>query len=456
MMVYLQQAFYLIVVLGLLIFIHELGHFLAAKAFGVRVEVFSLGFGARLFGFRRGPTEYRVAVIPLGGYVRMAGEMFDTVVEPEPDHFTAKPRWQRVVVYLAGPAMNVLLALVLWFGLLLGGMAVRVTDEGPPVVASVLPGSAAERAGIVPGDRIVAVDGTPLRDTGQFQELVMLSGGRELIYRVRRGSEELEIPVVPDVHPIHGVGIDGIVPRVTVTVESVVDGGPAAQAGVRPGDRLLLVGGRPVSDARSVTEVIREHAGEPVDLVVEREGRRIELVAVPRVDPDGVPRIGVTLGLPVRRVEGVADAARQTLVMAREQLLLTVRLVSGLVRMAVSPKVLSGPLEIARVTQEFASHGLFAFAYTLALISFQLGLFNLLPIPVLDGGHIVILLAEMIGRRELPRTVKERLLQVGLALILLMAILVLSLDVYKRILIESAPSGEPAQVEQPERAPATP
>ncbi len=446
-MIYLQQAFYLLVVLGLLIFIHELGHFLAAKAFGVRVEVFSLGFGRRLFGFRHGTTDYRVAVIPLGGYVRMAGEVFEDDGEPRPDHLAAKPRWQRVVVYLAGPAMNVALALALWFGLLVSGMPVVVTPEGPPVVGSVEEGSAADRAGLLPGDVIEAIDGEPISQLERYAEIVALSAGRSLVYRIRRGERELELRVTPDPHPIHGIGRDGVVPRFPVLVGAVAEGSPAQAAGFQPGDRLLTVNGKLVASTRSVTELIRQHARETIDVEIERNGRTIVLEVAPRVDPDGIARIGISLAPPTRTVSDPGDALGETLRLAREQAGLLYRIISGLVRFDISPKVLSGPLEIARVTQQVASYGIQPFLQLLAFISFQLGLFNLLPIPVLDGGQILILGLEMIGRRELPRAVKERLLQFGVLFMVMFAVMVLMLDVYKRVLVESKGSDPPAAAE---------
>ncbi|NJN64240.1 MAG: RIP metalloprotease RseP [Acidobacteria bacterium] len=259
-MIVLERIFYFIIVLGILVFVHELGHFLAAKAFGVRVLTFSLGFGRRIAGFRRGHTDYRLAMIPLGGYVRMAGEIFDEGTSMEPDHFTAKPRWQRVAVYLAGPAMNIVLAIALWWALFASGVPVN-TPGGQPVIERVLPGSSADRAGLVAGDRIVAIDGREIEDAQEYGEVIAFGARRSLAYRIERGDATLDLQVEIDAHPVHGVGVDGVITQSPTVVSAVVAGSPAESAGLRAGDRIVLVDEEPVGGSQRFIALVSESAG---------------------------------------------------------------------------------------------------------------------------------------------------------------------------------------------------
>ncbi|MCU0231101.1 MAG: RIP metalloprotease RseP [Acidobacteria bacterium] len=435
----LLQGVSLIVVIGVLVFIHELGHFLAAKYFGVKVEVFSLGFGRRLLGFQRGETDYRVAAIPLGGYVKMLGQAdtpdqeaatLETALDPR--SYLAKPRWQRLIILFAGPAMNIALALVLWWGLFMAGTETLDVPEGPPQVEAFEAGSPAEAGGLAPGDRIVAIAGEPIASVEDYEKIVLFRPGQTLSYRIERGSETLTRDVTLATHPMYGVGVDGVRVRIPILVQSVLAGGPADKAGFRAGDRILEVNGRIPGGQGAVASLVEEFQGRPVQVTVLREGGKVVLEVVPQVADGGRARIGVMLTYPRKTVRyGPLRAAGEALKQARDNAGVLFQTLSKLVTGAIGPQVMSGPLEIARIAKEQAEQGVKPFLGLLAFISIQLGIFNLLPIPVLDGGHILTLLVESVMRRDLSVRLKERVLQVGFVFLILFAVGVIGMDLLK-------------------------
>ncbi len=461
-MIFLEYALSLAVVLGVLIFIHEFGHFLAGKFFDVRVEVFSLGFGPRLAGFRLGETDYRVSAVPLGGYVKMSGEFDEEGNEGtrDPRWLTSKPRWQRVVIYLAGPAMNVLLAMGIWWGLYLHGAEALDVPQGPPVVEAVADDSPAAAAGLRPGDRIVAIDGKRIEEISDYEQVLereMLAPGRTFRYEIEREGRRLTVPVTVAAHPLYGIGWDGVRIRLPIMVRQVVKGSPAERAGLRPGDRILRVDGQPPLALSDVSRLLRGRAGREVTLDVERGGREIRLTAVPEPTGDGGARLGIVVAYPTRYVRyGPLGALRESARQAWENAGLLFRTLSALVRRQVGIGVMSGPLEIARISRDQAALGIVPFLQLLAVISIQLGIVNLFPIPVLDGGQILILLVEMVKGGALPPALKERVLMVGLALVVLLAVLVVAVDIRKAVVRYRNAHAAPAAAgeEPPEPAPA--
>ncbi len=448
----LLRAAALILVLGILVFIHELGHFLAAKRFGVRVDVFSLGFGPRLFGFRRGETDYRVSAIPLGGYVKMLGqadmpgdEAGTTASALDPASYLAKPRWQRLVILFGGPAMNVLLALVIWWGLFMAGTETLDVPVGPPQVEALEAGSPAERGGLQPGDRIVAIAGKPVGSVEDYEKVVLFSPGQALSYRVERGAETLTRQVILETDTVYGIGFDGVRLRVPILVQSVVPGGPAEKAGFRAGDRILEVNGRIPGGQNAVSALIEEFEGKPVQVTLLRDGAESTVEVVPQVGEGGRARIGVMLTPATKWVQfGPLGAAEESLKLAWQNADLLFETLSKLFTGAVGLQVMSGPIEIARISKEQASRGLQPFLYFLAFISLQLGIFNLLPIPVLDGGHILTLLVESALRRDLSMRLKERVLQVGFVFLIIFAVAVIGMDILKNYRRTAAETPRPA------------
>lgn len=421
-----------IVALGVIISVHEFGHLLAAKAFSVRVPVYSIGFGRALFRFRRGDTEYRLAWIPLGGYVRLAG---DDPAEPtdDPDAFLSKPRWQRIVVYLAGPIANGLLAVLLMAGVFVVGVAVPVLPDLPPVVGEVEAGSPAAAAGIEAGDRIVRVDGDPIERWEQVRFAIMTSPGRPLRLGVAREGEgeEFETRLTPRVVSEYQVGDAGIYPRILPRVTQVLPDSPAAAAGFQAGDQLRSVDGRPAYDPREFVDYIEEHAGVPVVIEVERDGAVRSLEVTP-AEEGGVGRIGVGIGYLQRYgpLAALRESVRYNWQIVRQTTAAVGKIVTG--RLAAK-SALSGPIEIAALSGAAARSGLRNLVHLMALVSVSIGLLNLFPVPVLDGGQILLLLVESAARRDLPLSVRERFQQVGFVLIIALMVMVIYFDLAKNL-----------------------
>lgn len=421
-----------VLVLGILVFVHELGHFLAAKAFGIGVPVFSLGFGPRLVGFRRGETDYRLSAIPLGGYVRLKGDESDDHRAGRPDEFLSRPRWQRLVVYAAGAAFNVALAVALtWMTLATWG---QVVTDRHPIVGQVVPGSGADRAGILRGDVILQIEGRDARDPRVELEEILMSPEVERAVRVERDGQTLDLRVPTGSDPRYRMGFPGwdLVrgaggpPEVGV----VVPGEPAALAGLAVGDRIVGAdGSRPIEEV-ALRALLAASADRDVRLVVARAGVEREVTVRPR-NHEGQGRIGVQFFTEApRRSLGIVSAGAEAVRVNLERSSILFVTLGKLFQREISVRAFSGPLEIARFSRA-AVTGPETFLTFLAFISLQLGILNLLPIPVLDGGHIVILTLEALLRRDLSDRVKERVMQVGLVFLVAFFGLIVTFDVIK-------------------------
>lgn len=437
-----------VLALGLLVFIHELGHFLAAKAFRVRVDVFSLGFGKRLLGFRRGETDYRVSAVPLGGYVRMAGEL-GAEGTADPSWFTAKPRWQRLAILCAGPFANVAVAIGLWWVLFMAGAEQLDVPHGPPRVERAEAGSPAERAGIQPGDLLLAIDGRALDSVDAYQQAIIFKPDQTLVYRIERNGEQRSLPVTLAKHPDgYGVGWDGVQPAVGIVIAEVTPGSPAQAAGIKGGDRLIEVNGQAPGGIDAVPKLIAGSTGQ-LTLTLQRGEERVRVGVTPRAQPNGARLIGIRMSYPVRMVRyGPAQALVEAGRLSIDNTQILFRTIGAMVRGHVGIDVMSGPLEIARMSDEQRRRGFKPFLGWLAFLSIQLGVLNLLPIPVLDGGHILILLIESLLRRDVSLVLKERMLQVGFVLLMAFAAVVLFRDVTK-LVGRSSQQAKPPAVEAP-------
>ncbi len=416
--------------LGVIIFVHEAGHLLVAKAFRMRVLTFSLGFGKRLWGRRRGETDYRISAVPLGGYVKLAGEDPDEEGH-DPRDFPNRPRWQRILVYLAGPAMNGVLAVLLVAGLFMVGVDVPALQSIPAEVGSVEAGSPGDAAGIRPGDRIVAIDARPVEQWKQVAFAIMTSVGRELAVEVERDGERLLFTVVPARLAEYEIGDAGIYPRLLPRIAQLVAGAPAAEAGLRVGDEVRAVDGRSLANAAELIAHIETRAGTPVRLEIVRGGAPLAITVVPAT-VDGKGRIGVLLSLQQRYgpARAFVESLRFNGEIARQSLVVVGKIFTREVK---ARSALAGPIEIAAQSGQAARAGWKSLVYLMAVISTSIGLLNLFPIPVLDGGQIALLLVESTLRRDLPDRVKERVNQTGLALIVLLMLTVLYFDLAKNL-----------------------
>lgn len=443
---FLENTLAFVFVLGVLVLIHELGHHLAARYFGIRVESFSIGFGPRLFGFRYGETDYKVCLLPLGGYVKMAGVELvgDSVGEQtatvDPDGFLAKPRWQRLVVLFMGPLFNVLLAIALMTGLYM------LHFERPEFLAEsaevgyVVLNSGAARAGIERGDRIVSIDGeaTPQWQAVRMAEIANVNS--TVVVEVERDGAIIELPVAIGADD-DGLGVAGWAVESLVRLGDAGKGTPAAAADIRNGDLVVAINRQPILAVEQVVDRIRALGGTEIELTLDRDGDRLTTLITPVYDEktdvdDPAWRIGVGLGAIHETVVselGFGAALGQSIADNRTSATLIVRILKGLVAQRVPASTLTGPVGIAKMSGEAARRSWQELVALMAGISLNLGIFNLLPIPVLDGGSILLLLFESVIRRDVSLVVKERILQVGLAFIVLLFAFVMYSDISKSL-----------------------
>ncbi len=423
-------------VLGVLIFVHELGHFLMARRIGVRVLKFSLGFGPRIFGFTRGDTEYCVSAIPLGGYVKMAGENPDDPRTGQPDEFLSKTKWQRFQVLVMGPTMNLLLAVMVTAFVLTRGAEVRTYESQPPVVGQVTEGSPAAKSGIRTGDRIVSVAGRDVNTWEQFFIAVSTRASRETPLTLLRDGKDVTITVTPMPQTRYEVGDIGVLPDVHPHVVSVLPGLPADKAGIKPNDQIIAVNGARITFQQDLIDAITPKANQPITLTVARNGVRQDVPITPTVN-GSKGWIGINIGEDTTTIKpGPIDAIGMSVRRNYEMAGLIFQTVWQLLTREASPRQLMGPLAIAQLSGEQARLGLIPLLLLMANISLNLGLLNLLPIPVLDGGHIFIMALEGLARRDFSTRVKEKMFLAGFAALLMLMVTVIYNDLTRIPLFE--------------------
>jgi regulator of sigma E protease len=440
-MIFFQNVWWVLVLLGIMILIHELGHYWAARYFDVRVEAFSFGFGPRLFGFRRGETDFRVSLVPFGGYVKMTGEQTadedapDGAVAADPRSFLAKPRWQRMIIAFAGPAMNILLALALLTGLFLYRYPKIVGADGPAVVGFVAKDSAAAKAGVLPGDRIARFDdiADPTWEDVVIAEVAATN--RPVPVVLARGSGQLIVTVTPALDEQNGVGSLGWTAQHEIQLGGVSPDMEAARVGLRAGDLLVALDSVTLRSTQMLLALLKEGQGKPVELTYSRNGELRKAQVTPRAVGEGDAKrymLGVQLSPRVTFVslpfaEALRESARQNYRSAG----LIVQFLRGMVERRMSPKNLEGPVGIARLSGDAAREGLAPFVGLMAAVSLNLAIFNLLPIPILDGGTILMLAIEMIMRRDLSLQIKEAIFKLGFVFLMMLVVFVLYNDISK-------------------------
>jgi regulator of sigma E protease len=421
----LHNILYFLITIGILVFIHELGHFLAAKITGMRVERFSIGFPPRAFGKKIGDTDYCVSWIPIGGYVKIAGmidESFDTEHlqnEPQPWEFRAKPYTHRIFVITAGVLMNILLALMIFWALNVArGKLLWQTTE----VGYVIEKSPAGEAGFKEGDKILAVNGEKLEYWNDLYSLIYIENlGKDLVVDLERDGRILSLPIARKSIPESPEETFGLIAKHTVAMIGAVElGRPAAKLGLQPRDILLSLNGTTVRTSSQVVNIIRGNAGKEVSLEWKRGDQTLRGTVIP--DPDG--RIGIQisgeyLGPTVQTRYGVVAALPEAFSNLKNTSLLILKSVWHIVTGKLSlPKSVAGPIRIAQMATSSAEGGTTSFLSFVALLSMSLAIINILPFPALDGGHLTFLVIEAVIRREIPHRVKITAQQVGFILLL--------------------------------------
>ena len=423
-------------VLGVLIFVHELGHFLAARRLGVRVLTFSLGFGPKLIKVTRGDTEYCISAIPLGGYVKMAGENPDDPRTGKPDEFMSKTKWERFQILIMGPAMNIILAVVVMAVVLAQGAEVPVYQDQPPVVGAVAPGSPAEQSGIVRGDRILTVDGDAV-DT--WEDLFIAIGtrpSRDVQLSLLRDGQTRSLNVRTVSETRYEIGNIGVLPDINPIVASVISGQAAERAGLKAADVVLAVNGERMVTRTQFIEAISRNGGREIVLTIKRGDETLQIPATPEQQGER-GMLGLYVSEPTKSFTPTPLEAVQLSVERNIEFSgLIFKTLGGLFVGETSPRQLMGPVAIAQLSGESAAAGWISLFTLMASISLNLGLLNLLPIPVLDGGHILIMALEGIARRDFSIAVKEKMLLAGFVLLMMLMVTVIYNDLTRISWIE--------------------
>ena len=426
------------IVLGVMILIHEWGHYAAAKFFKVRVEVFSIGFGKRLLGFRRGETDYRISAIPLGGYVKMSGENPMDERTGDPGEFLSHPRWQRFIIAIAGPFMNIVLAVGLLTVVYMVHYEYPAFVDQPGVIAYVKSGSAAAQIGLQPGDRITRIAGIDNPTWEQIGLKVMLSPNEGLPITIDRGGQILEKTIVPKPITTSEVGSAGWSPEQSIVVADVDSGMPAAKAGLKEGDEIIAVDGKPVRVIDALIDRLQETKDQVVDVDVLRGDKRMTFKLQPVLADaeDKTKRYRVGFESTARMKVGklsLIPAFQRSLEDNKRYSLVLLELIQKMAQAKVSMRQVEGPIGIgSAIGHAVTEKGWTPLLGLTAGISLNLGIFNLLPIPILDGGVILLLLIESLMRRDISLQIKERIYQAAFVFLVLFAVTVSYNDIAKR------------------------
>jgi len=426
------------VILGFMILIHEFGHYAVAKLLGVRVEVFSIGFGKRLLGFRRGDTDYRIAAIPLGGYVKMSGENPMDARSGDPGEFLSHPRWHRFLIAIAGPAMNIIFAVALLTCVYMVRYEYPAVLDEPAVIGWVLQDTPAAKAGIQAGDRIVRIDGIENPTWEQVIPREALNPNQSLDITIERAGQKLQLKIAPEPYGPNQMGSAGWSPREpNFIITDLEPGMPAEQAGMKLGDQMVSVDGQPIPGIEAMIDSLKRTKDKPVQITVLRNGQTLNFNVRPILsDIRGDERYRVGFASAPMKVSSLSlpEAFRRSLEQNKQGSLLILELVQKMVQHKISIRSIEGPIGIGRAAGQAASKkGWTPLLELTAGISLNLGIFNLLPIPIMDGGVILLLFVESLIRRDISLKIKERIYQAAFVFLVLFAVMVIYNDVAKML-----------------------
>lgn len=407
-------------VLGVLVFVHELGHFLAAKRIGIKVLKFQLGFNPTVLSIRRGDTEYSIGALPLGGYVKMAGENPDEPSTGGPEEFMSRTKWERFQVLIMGPVMNLGLAVILTAVVLYQGAERLAYETRPVVLGAVMSDSIAAGAGLKPGDRITEVAGKAVATWEDFYISVGTKPDREVPLTYVRDGNQGSVNVTPKT-PAGSrfeIGDIGVLPDVHPHIRAVSAGEPAEKAGLKPNDVVVSVNGETITFSSHLKDAISKRPEEQITIAILRDGQPLTITATPkRTGSTGL--LGVAIADETTSIKpGLVGASTLAVEKNLQYAGLIFQTVWGLITRETSPKQLMGPVAIAQLSGESAQLGWIALFSLMAQISLNLGILNLLPIPVLDGGHIFIMAIEGVARRDFSVRIKEKMLLAGFVVLM--------------------------------------
>lgn len=429
----LETLLSFIIVFGILVFVHELGHFFMAKLMKIRVEVFSWGIGKRLFGIKKGDTDYRISLVPIGGFVKFSGEeAFEEKKELAPHDFMAKKRWERFLVLLTGSLMNIFLALVLVSIISMVGVTVPEYSEQKPVIGWIDPGSPAKGADLKVNDEILSVNDRKTETWSDVEIAVGTKPKRLITIECKRGEEIIKVQLMTESRTRLAFGYAGFYPKILVQVAYIFSGTPAEEAGLKVGDVFLAINGEYVYDYRFL-EIVAESPGKELEFLVEREEEILTFHITPRLDGK-VGKIGIGTGMKSELKKfGFFSAIGRGINENWKLAFVLVNYVKDLVTGEASAAQIAGPIEIARFSRTFLRMGFFALMGFIAFISLQLGIINLFPIPLLDGGQILVLCLEGLFRRDFSAKVKQTVMQFGFIIFILLFVFVILNDVARNL-----------------------
>jgi len=421
------------IVFGVLVFVHEFGHFFMAKLVNIRVEVFSWGYGKRLFGLKKGETDYRVSLIPMGGYVKFSGEeAFDEPGKLDPRDFMARKRWERFLVLVMGSLMNIVLAIVLVTFINMVGVEVPEYQDRTPVIGYIEPGSPAEKANLRVDDEILSISGKRTETWADVELAVGTKPKRTILVEVKRDGKVLNVELLTEAKTRFEMGYAGFFGKILTQVMMISPSSPAEKAGLEPGDVITAIDGEPVYYYKFV-EIVQNNPGRELKLLIDRSGEELTLKVVPRLEGKvgkiGIAQVPKSVTKKFSLFPAIAQSFRQNV----ELTFILGNFIKDLLTGQASTRQLGGPIEIASFSYAALQMGFMAMISWIALISLQLGIINLFPIPVLDGGQILVLALEGLFRRDFSPRVKGIVIKIGFAIFIVLITFIILNDVQKRL-----------------------
>jgi regulator of sigma E protease len=424
------------IVFGVLVFVHEFGHFFMAKLVGVNVETFSFGYGKRLFGYKMGGTDYRISLVPMGGYVKFSGdealEGIKQNTEPKPGDFQSAKRWQRFLVILMGPVMNVALAVLILAFINMVGVYVPEYQSQAPVIGWIEPGSPAQKADLVVGDEILSINDKKTATWSDVELAVGTKPDRTINIKVKREDGVDYVDLLTESRTRFDMGYAGFFGRILTQVNAVTANSPAEKAGLKPGDVILAIDNSPAYLYRFI-ETLEKNPGKELDIKIQRNEAIIDLKVTPRKEGN-VGKIGIMHGAKsIMRKYGFFSAFAQSYKDNWKMISAVMDFLKDLITGKASTRQLGGPIEIANVSYAFFRMGFLPLMSFIAFISLQLGVVNLFPVPVFDGGQILVLSLEGVFRRDFNPKVKQVLMQIGFAIFIFLMVFIILNDIAKRL-----------------------
>ncbi len=433
-MAFINTVLVFSIVLGIIVLVHEFGHFIAARLMGVRVEVFSFGFGKKIFGKKVGDTDFRISLFPLGGYIRMAGEEESDSKISKPYEFQSKNRAQKIFILLMGPLMNIVLALIILTVINLTGVEMEKYKSEPPVIGLIGEDSPASQAGLKVGDLILSINNKKISDWKNLEIVIGSNPDNDLNIQYKRGEKVFYTVLKVKSDNQYSIGDAGFYWKYRIMINSVKENSPAATGGIKPGDIIYSIDETDITPF-NITKIISENQDKPLKFKIKRGENFIEKTVIPAKNGEKVViGVGLVQYSPVEKIEyGLFESIKKSV---NDIIRLTALVFDAFRKMIIgklSAKNLSGPIEIAKFAKRAFDSGFTDFFMLIAFISLQLGIVNLFPIPALDGGHLMIYSIEALTRKEFSVKVKNALINGGfLILLTLMAFVILN-DIAKTL-----------------------